>query len=154
MQASFLMPLFFMLIRLVITLRVHELRWKGWWRGSALQKKTSKPPVVLPWRDICIYKRNVSYTKISLFFSLSPSLSNVLKGSKYQNQTLLRTNQYTWDPAWMCVLYYRSVGQCVDQILLYLWKKLQDIHHGQHRGQTSQQTGELLAEINHQTLHV
>lgn len=47
-----------------------------------------------------------------------------------------------------CVVYYRSIGQCVDQILLYLSKKLQDVHHEQHRVQTSQQTGELEAQIN------
>lgn len=46
----------------------------------------------------------------------------------------------------ICVMYFRSTGQCVDQILLYIWKKLQDVHHEQHRGQTSQQTGELVAQ--------
>lgn len=48
----------------------------------------------------------------------------------------------------MPVMYYRSTGQCVDKILLYLSKKLQDVHHEQHRVQTSQQTGELVAQMS------
>lgn len=47
----------------------------------------------------------------------------------------------------MFVMYFRSSGQCVDQILLYLSKELQDVHHEQHRVETSQQTGELGEQI-------
>lgn len=46
------------------------------------------------------------------------------------------------------VVHFRSPGQCVDKILLHLWKKLQDVHHEQHRIQISQQTGGLVAPIN------
>ena len=42
----------------------------------------------------------------------------------------------------------RSAGQCVDQVLLHVWEKLQDVHHEQHRDPTSQQTGELAAQTN------
>lgn len=42
----------------------------------------------------------------------------------------------------MCAIGHRSSGECVDQTLLYVWKKLQDVHHEQHGGQTGQQTGQ------------
>lgn len=43
---------------------------------------------------------------------------------------------------------HRPTGQRVDQILLHLSKEQQDVHHEQHRVQTSQQTGELFDEIH------
>lgn len=61
-----------MLIRLAITLKVPALRLRDWWRGSDLQRKTSKLPVALPWRDICTYRRNVRHT----FVTFSPCLSS------------------------------------------------------------------------------
>lgn len=45
--------------RLATTLKVHVWRLRGWWRGSDLQKRTSKPRAASQWRDICTYRRNV-----------------------------------------------------------------------------------------------
>ena len=138
-QCSFL-PISF-LLRLAITLKVHVPRLRGWWRGSDQQKKTSKPPVALQWKDTCIYRRNVRYTEI-MFSPLALSLYLTYAVKKIQlNSTFGKT----------CVMCHRSIGQCVDQILLYLRKKLQDVHHEQHWGQTSQQTGERAAKVNNHT---
>lgn len=52
-----------LLLRLAITLRALVQRLRGWWRGSDLQKKTSKPPAASPWRGICTYRRNVRRTE-------------------------------------------------------------------------------------------
>lgn len=134
------------LLRPAIILKVHVLRLRGWWRGSDLPKKTLKPPVALPWRDFCIYKKNVRYTKV-IFSSLPLSFSH-LHCEEHSDVVLVKhIRSYA-----MCVMYYRSIGQCVDQILLYLSKKHQDVHDEQHRGQTSQQTGALIAQINSQTI--
>lgn len=50
------------------------LRWRGWWRGSALLKTTSKPPAASPWRVICIYRRNVRDSALKPAFNLSLTL--------------------------------------------------------------------------------
>lgn len=52
------------------------------------------------------------------------------------------------------ILFCRTTGQRVDQILLYLSKKHQDVHDEQHRGQTGQPPGAPLAATSSKTIHV
>lgn len=123
------------LFRLATTLKVPVLRLKGWWRGSGLLRRTSKLPVHLPWRGICTYRRNVRCfcSKILTFMPFGKSnIEHTLPHTSTEDEFLLS----------------RSFGKCVDQILLHLWQELQDLHHEQPGGPTSQQTGEQAAQID------
>lgn len=61
--AQLLMHIHNMPIRLETTLKARGRRSRGWWRGSGLRRKISKPRAASPWRDTCTYRRNVCSKK-------------------------------------------------------------------------------------------